>query len=180
MPILLSGLATATLALLGFGVAHALIITPIWAQLLRGAPFATIGGLALAWAFDRAAGPGPPTITRGLQFGAAMVLALVPATANDTALRVAGLRRADAFETIGALSLAAACGAGAGWFWTRSGRGAVAFAGGAVGLMVATAGPLPVGQSPKGMSLSIAIIAICLAAGIVLAVARRLIIHEVA
>ena len=44
----LTGPVAAIAALAGFGLAHALIITPIWAQLLRGLPFALIGGIGLA------------------------------------------------------------------------------------------------------------------------------------
>lgn len=44
----LTGPVAAIAALAGFGLAHALIITPIWAPLLRGLPSALIGGIGLA------------------------------------------------------------------------------------------------------------------------------------
>jgi hypothetical protein len=169
-----AGLAAASVGLLGFGVAHALLITPIWSQLLGGMPFVVIGGIALACGFDHL----PATVRNrglrsGVQFGAVMIGTLVPATSLDAALRIAGLRRADAVETAIALALAAATGAAAGWIWTRQPRGAVAFGAAALGLFVTTHGPLPIAQSPKGLWLSLAIAPVIVLGCVVIAAAHQ-------
>lgn len=178
----ITGSAAAVLALAGFGLAHALIITPIWSQLLRGLPFALVGGFGLAWAFDAFADtrglPHQRTSTTdrakaGARFGAVMFLALAPGTALDTTLRLTGLRRADARETVLVMIAAAASGALAGWLLTRRRDGVLAFAAGAVGLLIASAGPLPVAQSVPGLWLSVAIASICMAVGVAIAFARH-------
>jgi len=169
----ITGLAAAGLGLLGFGVAHALLITPIWSQLLLGVPFVMVAGVALAFAFDQL----PATVRNrglisGVQFGAVMMATLGPATMLDTALRIAGLRRADAVETAAALVLSAISGTAAGWLWTRHARNAVAFAAAALALLTTTHGPLPIAQSPRGLWLSLAIAPVTLLAGAVIAVAH--------
>ncbi len=132
--IVISGLASAAASLIGFGLAHAFIITPIWNRLLGGAPFALVGGLALAAAFDQLPQRREHSPWRmGVAFGAVMFLALVPATALDTALRLTGLRRANTFETTIALMLAAACGSMAGWLWTHRRNAAIVFGTASVG-----------------------------------------------
>jgi len=83
-----SGLGVALVGLTAFGLAHALIIVPIWTRLLGGVPFAVGAGLALAWAFDELARHrGSQSIASGVQFGAVMFLTLIPATALEAAMR---------------------------------------------------------------------------------------------
>jgi hypothetical protein len=56
-----AGAATALTGLIGFGLAHAFVIVPIWSRLLSGVPIALLAGVVLAGAFDRVAcltGPG--------------------------------------------------------------------------------------------------------------------------
>jgi hypothetical protein len=73
--IVLSGLAVALIGLTAFGLAHALIIIPIWTRLLGGIPFAIGAGIALAWAFDALVQHrGSQTIVSGVQFGGIMYL----------------------------------------------------------------------------------------------------------
>ncbi len=170
----LTGLAAAGLGLLGFGVAHALLIKPIWSRLLGGVPFVMVAGIALAWAFDHL----PATVRNrglisGVQFGGVMIATLGPSTTLDTLLRIAGLRRADTAETAAALALATATGAAAGWIWTRQPRTGVAFGAAALALLMTTHGPLPIAQSPKGLWLSLAIAPVTLLAGAVIAAAHE-------
>jgi hypothetical protein len=170
--IVAAGLTAGGLGLFGFGVAHALLITPIWSQVFAGIPFVVLGGVALAWAFDQL-----PTAVRnrglisGVQCGGVMMATLAPATMVDTALRIAAVRRADTAETVVALALTAATGAVVGWLWTRQARGSVAFATAALALIVTAHGPLPVAQSAKGLWLSLAIAPVTLLAGVATAAA---------
>lgn len=176
--VVLTGVATAAAALTAFGLAHAAIITPIWPQLLRGTPFVLAAGLALSWAFEHSLNRrGSRPTVHGVQFGAAMFCTLLPSTALDSTLRIVGLRRADSFETVVAMVLAALSGAALGWIWTRNRAGMLAFAAAAAALLVSTAGPLPVAQSIRGLWLSVAIAPICIVAGCVLAFTRRFLIR---
>jgi hypothetical protein len=168
-----TGLAAAAVGLVGFGVAHALLIKPIWSQLLGGVPLVVVAGIGMAWAFDQL----PATVRNrglisGVQFGGVMMATLGPATTLDTVLRIAGLRRADTAETAAALALTTATGAAAGWIWTRQPRPAVAFCAAALALLMTTHGPLPIAQSPKGLWLSLAIAPVTLLAGAVIAAAH--------
>lgn len=169
-----SGIAAGLAGVAGFGLAHAVIITPIWSRLLGGLPFALFAGLAIAAAYDQLPGAATASLGSGVQLGAAMIATLMPATAFDSFLRVAGLRRADAFETAIAIGLAVAAGGAMGLWWTRRRAGSVAFAIAALALVLASAGPLPAAQSPKGLWLSIAIAPITLLAGVTIASTRRL------
>lgn len=169
-----SGLAVALVSLAGFGLAHALIIMPIWSRLIGELPFVLLPGAAMAWAFDDlVSGLETHSLKTGVQFGGTMFASLAPSTVLDTGLRISGLRRADSLETTAAFLLACATGALAGWMWTRRPRGAAAFAAAATMLLVATHGPLPIGQSTRGLWLSFSIAPICLAAGGLLAESRR-------
>jgi hypothetical protein len=164
--IVLSGLAVALVGLTAFGLAHALIIIPIWTRLLGGIPFAIAAGIALAWAFDALVQHrGSQTIGSGVQFGAVMYLTLLPATALEAAMRWAGLRTLDWTEVIPAVILALLSGFVAGWRVTRRRDAAIAFSVAALALTLVSAGPLPVAQSIRGAWLSLAIALICLVAG---------------
>ena len=171
--IVLSGLAAAAVAQAAFGLAHAIIIVPIWARLLGGVPFAAGAGVALAWAFDEFARNRSQSIGLGVQFGAVMFLTLLPATALEAAMRLMGLRTLDWTEVVPAVTLVVVSGAAAGWWTTRRREAALAFAVAALALMLATAGPLPVAQSARGAWLSLAIAPICLISGATLAATRE-------
>jgi hypothetical protein len=167
--ILAAGTATAVVALAGFGAAHAFLIAPIWTQLLRGVPFALLGGIGLAWAFDELTRVrGRQTLGSGVWFGGVMFLTMAPASALHAALRLTRLRGGFP-DQIAAVILAVASGTAAGWFLTRDRRASFAFAVAALLLTAASAGPLPVAQSVRGAWLSLAIAPVCLVSGAVIA-----------
>lgn len=177
--IILSGLSTAALAVGAFGLAHAILIVPIWTRLLGGVPFAIGAGLALAWAFDAlCSARGSQSITSGVQFGAVMFLTQIPATALDTALRVSGLRRGNWLEVTAALILAGVSGGTAGWAMMRHRDVSLAVAVAAVALMLVSAGPLPVAQSARALRISLAIAPICLVCGAALSVLRGVLVSR--
>ena len=169
-----AGLVTAAIGLLGFGTAHALIITPIWPRLLNGLPLTLLGGIALALAFDQLpAANSQHRLRSGFQFGGAMVATVLPATAVDTFLRITGIRRADNFEAAIAVILAVGAGAAVGWLWTRRAAAALAFAAAGGALLMTTAGPLPIAQSQRGLKLSLAIAPIIIAACLAISFLHR-------
>jgi ABC-type uncharacterized transport system permease subunit len=53
--VLVTGTGVGVFGLLAFGTAHAILILPIWTQLLRGLPFALVAGVTFAWAHDAVA-----------------------------------------------------------------------------------------------------------------------------
>ena len=185
--IAVSGLGIALLGLAAFGLAHALIIVPIWTRLVGGAPFAAGAGVALAWAFEvLALHRRNQSIGAGVQFGAVMYVTLLPATAFEAAMRWTGLRALDWTDVIPAVALALLSGAVAGRLLTQDRpegshysrtdgprrEAVIAFAVAALALMFASAGPLPVARSVRGARLSLAIAPICLVAGAALAFLR--------
>lgn len=168
-----TGLATALVGLAAFGLAHALIIAPIWTRLAGGIPFVLGAGLAFAWAFDVLARyRRSESLASGVQFGAVMFFTLLPGAAFEAALRLNGLRTGDWAEAIAAVTLAVLAGAGSGWLLTLRWEAALVFAIAALALTFASAGPLPFAQSARGAWLSLAIAPICLVAGAMLAVIR--------
>jgi hypothetical protein len=168
-----SGLAAAFVALAAFGLAHALLIAPIWTRLAGGVPFVLGAGFAFAWAFDiLARHRRSESLASGVQFGAVMFFTLLPGAAFEAALRLNGLRTGDWAEAIAAVTLAVLTGAGSGWLLTLRWDAALAFAVAALALMFASAGPLPFAQSVRGAWLSVAIAPICLLAGAMLAIIR--------
>jgi hypothetical protein len=164
--IVLSGLAVAAAGVAAFGLAHALIIVPIWTRLFGGIPFAIAAGIALAWAFETLSEHrGSQSIRSGVQFGAVMYATLLPAAALDSAMRWAGIRTFEWTEVTLAVTLAVLSGAAAGRWMTGRREGSIPFAVAALALTFVSAGPLPVSQSIRGAWLSFAIAPICLIAG---------------
>ena len=91
--VLLTGADVGASGLPGYAIAHALLILPIWTQLLRGLPFAPVTGVTFEWAYD-ASGcvRGNESLMHGVQFGGLMALTLVPAMLVNSAIRLGGVR----------------------------------------------------------------------------------------
>jgi hypothetical protein len=175
----LSGVAVGVLAVATFGAAHALVIAPIWTRLIGGLALAVAASVALAWAFDVwSTERGSHSLASGVQFGTVMYLTMAPATAVDTWLRLSGARRADWLETIVTIGIALISGSVAGRALSRERRVPLVFAAASLALTLASAGPLPIAQSSKGLWLSLSIAPICVAAGASLAMLRGAFIRK--
>lgn len=169
-----AGAATAAAGVLGFAIAHALLITPIWRQAFVRAPVALVAGIPMAWAFQARFGrtEGTPW-TLGPRFGARLFATLLPATACESGLRLLGLRLGDWVEPAVVLALAAASGAIAGGLLNRArGQAPVAFAAAAAGLTTLMGGPVPVVNGASAALLFLSFLPLCVAAGIALASVR--------
>jgi hypothetical protein len=149
-------------AVVAFGAIHALWIVPIWSRLLGGLPFALVGALALGWAYAECqlARRLPRTpFLGGLTFGTAAWLALLPATAASTVLRVTGIHLTQpSWSVVSELGTAGLTGLLVGRWLDRGWRPILA-AGLAVGILLAVqAGPIPVlnGRRPAGLFLLLA------------------------
>ena len=144
---LLAGVATGLIGVLAFGIVHAILITPIWTDLIGGLPFAIVGGAAVGWAFYelRAAGRFTSRLRGGLLFGGLIWLTLVPMTAVDVMLRKAGIRTAIGdWEVLVSVIFALAGGFLAGWLLTRRRRAAIALSLTTLVLAAGMGGPVPI------------------------------------
>jgi hypothetical protein len=96
---LAASLGTAFWALLAFGTLHAVWIVPIWSRLLGGLPFTLVGALAVGWVYAEflsAERLPRPALIGGLAFGFGAWIALLPATAASTILRLTGVHNSHA------------------------------------------------------------------------------------
>jgi hypothetical protein len=176
-----TGVAAAFAGLIGFASAHALVIVPIWTQLLGGAPLALLAGIALVGAFDRVAClKGRHSLADGARFGALMFTTLLPPAALAATLRVGGVQAGESnVMAVAALLLALLAGSCAGWLLSHRQDGAMACGAASVALLLVSAGPLPVAQSLRGFWLSIVLAPVCVAAGAVLALVRAVLANRV-
>ena len=173
-PILIPGIAVSIFAVLAFGTVHAWLIVPIWSRLAGGLPMALVAGLALGWAFDRAARVrGWQSPAHGLLFGVYMFGTLIPATTVDAALRLNGMRLGDTILGMaGGGALFALAGFVSGWVFSRDRTTALVCAAAALTLMVVAGGPLPMFRSPRAAGLSLGVGSIVVLAGGAIATIR--------
>lgn len=166
----LSGVAGALL----FATLHAIIIVPIWDRMTSGLAFGAIAGAGAGWAFADWYPSAIRTRTArgvgtGARFGALLWLAVTPVTGADALLRAAGLApQAELFAVAVAIVLATVGGGALGWLITRRFRGALAGAVAGVLLVIAMAGPVPVGRSSRALRIFLAVFPAAVLGGIAL------------
>ena len=157
-------IALALLAVVAFGTMHAILLKPIWRQLLGGVPFALAGAATATWCFTELRhGPWRSwSRTRaGLAFGVGAWVAMLPVTVAGVAFRLSGLHEANEnLELVLEFALAALTGAALGWWLSRTWRGALAAATFVAVLLAVQAGPVPIGNGrrPTIVFLSLAVI----------------------
>jgi hypothetical protein len=150
---LLAGACIGLAGTIGFGIAHAFLIVPIWRSLPGGIPFALIGGIVTGLAFHylHASGAVALSFRSGAAFGLLLWLTLVPVTALAAILRLSGMREAIGdWEVVAELTLAFVTGSLSGYMLTRSWRPAVTLGAATLSLTIAMAGPIAV---PANLSL---------------------------
>lgn len=147
-----------------FGTLHAFIIVPIWDRMTFGLVFGAIAGAGAGWAFAECHPAAVRTRTKrsmgvGARFGALLWLSVAPVTGADALLRATGL--APRYELL-AVAIAVVLGlAGGGllaWQITHRFRAALAGAVAGVLLIVAMAGPVPVGRSQRALNIFLAVL----------------------
>ena len=147
----IAGVVVGLVGWLLFVSVHAVVIVPIWNRSAGGIPFALIGGLALAgcmWSMRI------ETFAGAAGFGVFMWLLLLPSTAVAGLLRVLNVRhQMGDWDTVVDLSIAAITGYLAGLLLRHSQRVALALSIGMALLMTAMAGPVPVTNSRRAMTL---------------------------
>jgi len=166
----LSGVAGGLL----FATLHAIIIVPIWDRMTWGLVFGAIAGAGAGWMFAecypeavRARTKRGPVI--GARFGALLWLAITPVTGADALLRATGIwTRYELLAVAIAVVLAIAGGATLAWLIVHRARAAIA--GGFAGLLlvIAMAGPVPVGNSTRALHIFLAVLPAAVLGGIAL------------
>jgi hypothetical protein len=157
-----------------FATLHAFIIVPIWDRMTTGLIFGAIGGAAAGWAFaefypEAIRAPTKRGVIIGARFGLTLWLVVAPVTAADALLRAVGLAPRYELLAVGiAVVVALSGGAALGWMITRRVRAAVAGAVAALLLVIAMAGPVPVGRSMRAFNIFLAVLPAALLGGIAL------------
>ncbi len=166
----LSGVAGALL----FATLHAIIIVPIWDRMTSGLGFGALAGAGAGWAFADWYPSAIRTRTMrsvgvGARFGALLWLAVTPVTGADALLRAVGLApRYELVSVAVAIAIAIAGGGTLGWLITRRFRGALAGAVAGILLVIAMAGPVPVGRSSRALNIFLAVFPAAVLGGIAL------------
>jgi hypothetical protein len=166
---LCAGILTGGISVALFGLAHALLIQPIWNRLGGGIPFGIAAGAGLAWAYYETLRTRPEeegsSTRRAAAFGVLLWLAVLPTTLFGALLRLAGRHDPESNLQIAASILVAAlCGAGIGRALTHNNRrGPLAMGTAAVVLVLAQAGPVPITNSRRAAGLFLALLLISVA-----------------
>lgn len=174
--VLLSGAVLGVLGTLAFGLAHAVLIAPIWWSLPGGVAFALLAGIGMAWSFAELHGrAGMPRVADGWKFGALVWVALAPMTVFANAVRAAGFHdpARDTWEVMAGLALSFAAGAAVGWSRARRWRAAVLMGVTLVAVAMVMGGPIPVVNGVWAAGLFAAFLPIYAAAGALLAALER-------
>jgi len=178
---LIAALTTSVLALFLFGVVHAVVLVPIWSRLLGGLPFTLLGTLALGWAFVECSNAGvlsKNATAAGLAFGFGAWAALLPATALGTVFRLTGFHSSSPnIASYAELGTAALAGLLLGLRLRRGWRGVAALSVAAMVLLAVQAGPVPIVNGPRPLSLFLALAGIYATCGVVLSVISTQLTH---
>jgi hypothetical protein len=156
LPSLAAGIFTALVGTAAFGIAHAVIIGPIWESIPGGIPFALTGGLAMGWAFSELHARDKVSLTYrgGLGFGLIIWLMLIPMTAFGVLLRESGMREAMGdLEVVAESAIAFLTGALVGWLLTHAWRPALAVGTAMLFLTFVMGGPIAVMKTAHGAYL---------------------------
>lgn len=171
MPYVRAGVIVGLAGTLSFGLAHALLIVPIWSRLPGGLVVALPCGVFFAWAFDELYSDSHTVRLRdGAAFGAALWVLLLPMTLAAAWLRVTGVRQAlGPLEAGLDLAIVGATGFLAAWWKTRRIRASLALLIALVTSVLAMAGPVPVTNGPTEAGLFVSFLPIFLTAGALVA-----------
>ena len=156
IPFLIAGVIVGLIGVAAFGLAHAIIISPIWRNLSGGIPAAVAGGVTMSWAYSemRAGRHSSATAWSGVAFGFLLWLTLFPMTAFGALARATGIHGEDDWLEIGVeLLLAFGTGAFAGFLFGRRWRAALALGAATLLLTLVMGGPIPVTNSVRAAKL---------------------------
>lgn len=159
-----------------FASLHAIIIVPIWDRMTSGLAWGAIAGAGAGWAFAEC---NPAAIrvrsTRGIvsgvRFGALLWISIAPVTAADALFRKAGLYPRYELVAVALAVLLAVVGGGTlTWLLAHRVRGAIAGAVAGLLLVIAMAGPVPVGRSARARNIFLAVFPAAVLGGLALGI----------
>lgn len=154
-----------------FAGLHALVVTPVWKQLLLPIPFVIVIGIGVTWAFHEyvAVVANRVNARGGIRFGVMAWVAALPATALANVVRVQQGGTLPVWAGAVSLVLAVAGGVLVIGGAARTRRAAVAGAVTALALLAAAAGPLPVLRNGRVAELWLGLLILECAGGLLLA-----------
>lgn len=129
-----------------------------------GLVWGAVTGAAAGWAFAECYPDAIRAVTKrgvlnGVLFGALLWVSIAPVTGADAVLRLLGLApRYELLAVAVAVVLAVVGGGTLGWLLTHKRRAAIAGAVAGLLLVVAMAGPVPVGRSPRARNIFVAVL----------------------
>lgn len=156
----LSGVAGA----LVFATLHAFIIVPIWDRMTSGLVVGALAGVAAGAAFseffpESVSTSSVRSILQGAMFGALLWVIVAPVSIADAILRYAGIAPRMELVAVGvAVVLAVGAGAILGWVRTHNRQGSIVGAAATMLLVIAMAGPVPIGRGGRALGIFIAVL----------------------
>ena len=158
-----------------FAGLHALVVTPVWSQLLLPIPFVVTIGVSVTWAYHEHATvvAGRVNARDGFRFGVMVWVAALPGTAVANVARVRHVGALPIWAGVLAFILAVAGGALVLGGATRTRRSAIAGIVTALALLAAAAGPLPVLRNGRVAELWFGLLILESAGGLLLALLYR-------
>jgi hypothetical protein len=165
-------------AALVFATAHAFIIVPIWDRMTMGLIWGALAGGIGAWAFAELY-PGVQTVGRsawtGARYGGLLWLLVAPVSLVDAALRWLGvLPRLELLGVAIALLMGTSAGVLFGRYRVGTKRGMVAGGAATLMLLIAMAGPVPIGRSPRAFGIFLSVLPSAIIGGAIVGAAVSL------
>ncbi len=163
-----------------FATLHAFIIVPIWDRMTSGLVFGALAGAGAGLAFAELFSEGGSSsslrrMQRGALFGALLWVIVAPVSIADAVLRYTGIAPRMELLAVGvAVVLAVTVGGILGWVRTHNRRGVIVGAVATMLLVMAMAGPVPIGRGGRAVGIFLAVLPAAIIGGALMALVTPL------
>lgn len=163
-----------------FATLHAFIIVPIWDRMTSGLVFGALAGAGAGLAFAELFSEGGLSsslrrMQRGALFGALLWVIVAPVSIADAVLRYTGIAPRMELLAVGvAVVLAVTVGGILGWVRTHNRRGVIVGAVATMLLVMAMAGPVPIGRGGRAVGIFLAVLPAAIIGGALMALVTPL------